>query len=248
MNILLTGSTQTAVNMELTNQIQLELYFADHFDTVLFSVLADIYLNQDDLKRARRVCEIGLRHHEHDAAGLFVLAQVEKAEGNLKNTEKVLEKVLLYAEDHLAASEMLCEIQTVLGRAQTKLLRSWQHVLKLDPDNRTAADFVKKVKGNKLKHALKPGASGTKPEKHVSEPKKEKPKTSVSRVAEKSSSPLNVSARLATFTLVAVLKNQGLFEQALDVLDVLEQKGDNKKKVDQERKSIQTLLKNTQED
>ena len=77
---------------------------------------------------------------------------------------------------------------------------------------------------------------------------KEKPKTSVSHVAEKSSSPLNVSARLATFTLVAVLKNQGLFEQALDVLDVLEQKGDNKKKVDQERKSIQTLLKNTQED
>ena len=231
--------------MELTNQIQLELYFADHFDTVLFSVLADIYLNQDDLKRARRVCEIGLRHHEHDAAGLFVLAQVEKAEGNLKDTEKVLEKALLYNEDHLAASEMLCEIQTVLGRAQTKLLRSWQYVLKLDPDNRTAADFVKKVKGNKLKHALKPGASVAKP---VSKPKKEKTKTSVSRLAEKSSSPLNVSARLATFTLVAVLKNQGLFEQALDVLDVLEQKGDNKKKVDQERKSIQTLLKNTQED
>ena len=75
--------------MELTNQIQLELYFADHFDTVMFSVLADIYLNQDDLKRARRVCEIGLRHHEHDVAGLFVLAQVEKAEGNLKNTEKL---------------------------------------------------------------------------------------------------------------------------------------------------------------
>ena len=221
--------------MELTNQIQLELYFADHFDTVLFSVLADIYLNQDDLKRARRVCEIGLRHHEHDAAGLFVLAQVEKAEGNLKNTEKVLEKVLLYAEDHLAASEMLCEIQTVLGRAQTKLLRSWQNVLRLDPDN-------------KLKHALKPGASVAKPAKHVPKSKREKPKTSISHVPEKSSNPLNVSARLATFTLVAVLKNQGLFEQALDVLDVLEQKGDNKKKVDQERKSIQTLLKNTQED
>ena len=70
----------------------------------------------------------------------------------------------------------------------------------------------------------------------------------MARVAEKSSSPLNVSARLATFTLVAVLKNQGLFEQALDVLDFLDHKGDNKKKVDQERKSIQTLLKNTQED
>ena len=65
---------------------------------------------------------------------------------------------------------------------------------------------------------------------------------------EKSSSPLNVSARLATFTLVAVLKNQGVFEQALNVLDILEQKGENKKKINQERKTIKTLIKNIQED
>ena len=51
--------------MDFKNQIELELYFADHFDTILYSVLADIYLNQEDLKRARRVCEIGLRHHEN---------------------------------------------------------------------------------------------------------------------------------------------------------------------------------------
>ena len=234
--------------MELNNQIQLELYFADHFDTILFSVLADIYLNQDDLKRARRVCEIGLRHHEQDVAGLFVLALVEKAEGNLKESEKVLEKVMLYDENHLAALELLCEIQTVLGRAQSKLLKSWQHVLKLDPDNRTAADYVKKVKGDKLQHALDPKGSAIKSTIKVSDQKKEKPKISVSHVAEKSSSPLNVSARLATFTLVAVLKNQGLFEQALDVLDILEQKGENKKKVNQERKTIKTLIKNIQED
>ena len=234
--------------MELNNQIQLELYFADHFDTILFSVLADIYLNQDDLKRARRVCEIGLRHHEQDVAGLFVLALVEKAEGNLKESEKVLEKVMLYDENHLAALELLCEIQTVLGRAQSKLLRSWQHVQKLDPDNRTAADSVKNVKGDKLQHALDPKGSAIKPTIKVSDPKKEKPKISVSHVEEKSSSPLNVSARLATFTLVAVLKNQGLFEQALNVLDILEQKGENKKKVNQERKTIKTLIKNIQED
>ena len=34
--------------MDLKNQIELELYFADHFDTILFPVLADIYLNQED--------------------------------------------------------------------------------------------------------------------------------------------------------------------------------------------------------
>ena len=231
--------------MELTNQIQLELYFADHFDTILYSVLADIYLNQEDLKRARRVCEIGLRHHENDPAGLFVLAQVEKFEGNLKETEVLLEKVLLYNEDHLAAAELLCEIQTVLGRAQSKLLRSWQHVSKLDPDNQIAEDFIKKVKGGKLKKSLEPLKTNYDNKSQVS--KKNKNKTSQKTVIEKSTNPLNVSTRLATFTLVAVLKNQGLFEQALDVLEILDQKGDNKKKVQQERRLIQPLIKNSRE-
>ena len=49
--------------MNLTNQTELELYFADHFDTILFPVLADIYLEQNDFKRARKVCEIGLGYH-----------------------------------------------------------------------------------------------------------------------------------------------------------------------------------------
>ena len=231
--------------MELTNQIQLELYFADHFDTILYSVLADIYLNQEDLKRARRVCEIGLRHHEYDPAGLFVLAQVEIFEGNLKETEVLLEKVLLYNEDHLAAAELLCEIQTVLGRAQSKLLRSWQHVSKLDPDNQIAEDFIKKVKGGKLKKSLEPLKTNYDNKSQAS--KKNKNKTSQKTVIEKSTNPLNVSTRLATFTLVAVLKNQGLFEQALDVLEILDQKGDNKKKVQQERRLIQTLIKNSRE-
>ena len=69
--------------MDLKNQIELELYFADHFETVLFPVLADIYLRQEDFRRARKVCNIGLGYHENDSAGRFVLAQVEKAEGNL---------------------------------------------------------------------------------------------------------------------------------------------------------------------
>ena len=58
--------------MNLNNQIELELYFADHFDTVLFPVLADIYLHKNDLTRARKVCDIGLKHHRNDSAGLFI--------------------------------------------------------------------------------------------------------------------------------------------------------------------------------
>tara|TARA_A100001011_G_scaffold237508_1_gene245394 strand:- start:2906 stop:3634 length:729 start_codon:yes stop_codon:yes gene_type:complete len=240
--------------MELDNQIQLELYFADHFDTVLFSVLADIYYSQDDLKRARRVCEIGLRHHKNDISGMFVLAQVEKAEGNLKETEKILEKIIIYCDDHLAATEMLCEIYTVLGRAQTKLLKSWKRLLKLDPMNPTAIEFVKKVEGEKIKShlnqkGLKIKTKNTLKEKTLSikkKPVKKDPVTNIQQI-EKTINPLNVSARLATFTLVAVLKNQGLFEQALDVLDVLEEKNEKKEKIEQERKTIKALIKKSKE-
>ena len=231
--------------MDFQNQIELELYFADHFDTILYPVLADLYFQQGDLRRARKVCEIGLKHHENDSIGLYMLAQIDKSEGNLKQAEKNLERVLLYTYEHLAAAEMLCEIQTVIGRAQSKLLRSWQHVSKLDPDNQIAEDFIKKVKGGKLKKSLEPLKTNYDNKSQVS--KKNKNKTSQKTVIEKSTNPLNVSTRLATFTLVAVLKNQGLFVQALDVLEILDQKGDNKKKVQQERRLIQTLIKNSRE-
>ena len=41
--------------MDINNQTELELYFADHFDTVLFPVLADIYQSKADYTRAKRV-------------------------------------------------------------------------------------------------------------------------------------------------------------------------------------------------
>ena len=240
--------------MQLDNQIQLELYFADHFDTVLYSVLADIYYSQDDLKRARRVCEIGLRHHKNDISGMFVLAKVEKAEGDLKETEKILEKIIVYFDDHLAATEMLCEIYTVLGRAQTKLLKCWKRLLKLDPMNPTAIEFIKKVEGEKIKSGSNRKVSALKTKNIIKRKKhsiKNKPvkKQEIKGIQqmEKAIKPLNVSARLATFTLVAVLKNQGLFEQALDVLDVLEEKNEKKEKIEEERKTIKALIKQSKE-
>ena len=60
---------------------------------------------------------------------------------------------------------------------------------------------------------------------------------------EKSSTPLDISPKLATFTLVSVLKNQGLFDQALNVLDSLEQKGESVDSINIEREIIKTLIK-----
>ena len=155
--------------MDLKNQIELELYFADHFDTILFPVLADIYLNQEDFRRARKVCNIGLGYHENDSAGRFVLAKIEKAEGNLKDAEKELKHVIKYSPDHIDAAIMYCEIQTVLGRSPSRLLTSWKKVFSLDPSNKTAKEFIEKVESSKKKDIQsKPQAKKkTKKNKHV---------------------------------------------------------------------------------
>ena len=84
-----------------------------------------------------------------------MLAQVEKAEGNLKNAEKELHHVLKYSPDHAGASIMLCEIQTVLGRAPSRLLKSWKRVLVLDPSNQIAAEFIEKIEADSGKKSKK---------------------------------------------------------------------------------------------
>ena len=238
--------------MNLKNQIELELYFADHFDTILFPVLAELYLKQNDLKRARKVCDIGLKHHQNDSAGLFIVAQIERLEGNLKEAETALEQVLLFSDDHLAAAEMLCEIQTVLGRASNRLLKSWKHVLELDLENETALAFIKKVELGDDKKSKKKIMKPKKETKSQTVPKKTdlppEPKVVPRSLLDQQTEPLEVSSRLATFTLVAVLKNQGLFDQALEVLDALEEKGESPESISLEREIIETLIAKFQKD
>ena len=226
--------------MDLKNQIELELYFADHFDTILFPVLADIYFNQEDYRRARKVCNIGLGYHENDAAGRFVLAKVEKAEGNLKDAEKELKHVLKYSPDNIDAAIMYCEIQTVLGRSPSRLLTSWKKVLALDPSNQIAREFIAKVESPKVENKKNKTTS-----KKVS--KRSTPKKITKKVDENTDS-LNVSVRLATFTLVNVLKNQALFYQALEVLDLLEQKGEDPDMIRLERDSVKALIKTSEKE
>ena len=226
--------------MDIKNQIELELYFSDHFDTILFPVLADFYLKKNDLKRARKVCDIGFNYHKNDVSGWYIYSQIEKKEGNLKKAEKALEHVLLYSKEHLAAAEMLCEIQTVLGRATNRLLKSWQNVLKIDPNNQTALGFINKfqVKKDKLENKI------IKPKNNYENPKSINKSNLIKELTvEKPSIPLKISPKLATFTLVSVLKNQGLFDQALNVLDSLEQKGESVDSINIEREVIKTLIK-----
>jgi len=203
--------------MDITNQTELELYFADHFDTILFPVLAEIYQSKAEYNRAKRVCEIGLEHHPNSVEGQFILSQAEMALGNLVVAEKWLKKVLDMISAHQPAAAALPVLQEQLGRSKNTLTDSWKRAQDADPNNQFATDFLS-------------------PE--TSKNKKDEEAIPADIMIEKAS----ISPRLATFTLVHVLKGQGLYQRALDVLDILDQKGENKKQIEVERQSIQSLL------
>ena len=54
---------------------------------------------------------------------------------------------------------------------------------------------------------------------------------------------IGTTQSIATFTMVNVLKNQKLFNQALDVLDILVTKGAETEKIQAERDAIKNLIK-----
>ena len=133
---------------------------------------------------------------------------------------------------------MLCEIQTVLGRSPSRLLTSWKKVISLDPSNQTAKEFIEKV-GTDKNQKIQKNQSTIKTQK----------KTGVSKKSStESTASLNVSVRLATFTLVNVLKNQALFYQALEVLDLLEQKGEDPDMIRLERDAVKELIKSSEKE
>lgn len=226
--------------MNLTNLTELELYFADHFDTVLFPVLAEIYQDKAEYDRAKRVCEIGLEHHPNSIDGQFILSQAELGLGNLSAAEKWMKKVLTQIPDHKNAATSLPMVQEQLDRSPTTLKTSWKRAQEVDPGNQFAKDFLsdKKTKTKpkpKKKKEKKPSVS-TIP--HI--PKKDKSKKPLPK--DLSVEGVAISPRLATMTLVNVLKGQGLYHQALEVLDILEEKGEDKKRIDGERKAIKAEL------
>ena len=203
--------------MELNNLTELELYFADHFDTVLFSVLAEIYQSKGEYDRAKKVCEIGLKHHPNSIEAKFILAQAEMGLGNLHVAEQWMKKVIEKYPNHKSAVAALPMLQEQLGRSKNTLSASWGRAQDVDPNNQFAKDFLS-PKSSKKRKAKKP--------------------TPTNVILDE----VSVSPRLATFTLVHVLKEQELFNRALDVLDILEEKGENKERIESERAAIMAEL------
>lgn len=209
--------------MDLNSRTALELHFAEQFDTVLFPVLANHYLISGDLVRTIKVCKIGLEYHPENADGLYILGRAQQALRDYVNAEKSLKSAFKNGTVHLQAALALVDVQIELNRAEASVLKTWELISKWDPGNEKASSQIDRTTTQK---------TDTKPKK----------KSVYSIALKREIDNIDISPRLATFTMVAVLRNQGLHIQALQVLGMLEEKGDDKQRIAAERKSIQESM------
>ena len=221
--------------VDIYNKKALELYFADNFETALFPVLADYYLQEKDYERAEKVCEIGLEHHPDSVDGLFMSAQVAVAQGRDQDAEQYLKKILSTGVIHYESLRLLAGIQKHLQRSINTQAATWKKIQQVNPASKSARSFFKAMNSKDVK-----------PEKTDIKVKKAVPKKSAPQNEPQVLVPL--SDRLITFTMVAVLNDQGLYHQALDMLDILEQKGKDPVRIKKERKKIDEYLKGLNEE
>ena len=246
--------------MDLTNLEHLEFYFANNFDTTLFPVLSEHYLLSEDLDRAGQVCEIGLGYNEDSLSGLFLQARVLMARKDLQHAEPFLKKVIALDPSFFNAYLLLAEVQSSLKRSQAILMKCYSAILEMDPGNELALQAIGKLKKKRPRKSrqkqkaakaikLKPKkwVKKTPQKKQVAKkfpPKKRAMKKKSATAEAVALSELEISPKLATFTLVSVLKSQKLYELALEVLAKMSRKqGVDKKRIAKEKKIIVDLLK-----
>lgn len=76
----------------------------------------------------------------------------------------------------------------------------------------------------------------------VAQPDTDQADESASDIPPQPHEPLKIDPKLATFTLATIYKVQGLFVEALEVLNMLEDKGADQERINDEREAIRNLM------
>jgi len=230
--------------IDINNISELEHAFAEDFGTPVFPVLANHYLKNNEMERSRKVCELGLKHSPYNSDGKFILAKINLYENKLMNGEQLLKQVVNENPVHINGLRILIEVMRSLNRSPKSIniyIQKILHILPEDEDSLTLLALI----DNSPELAVETSPTVDPDKKNKSTSKKSTPKKET-KVKSIESPPqdrvFDVGVGMATFTMVAVLKSQKHYQQALAVLNRLEEKGADVKRITTERIELELLL------
>jgi len=226
--------------IDLTDKKLLETKFAEDFATPLYPILADMYLLEGDLTRARRVCEVGLDHDSTNVDGKYILGKVAIAENKLTLAEKWLKQVIDENPAHFTALRLLINVEIKLKRSAKTIQAYISRLLQFLPYDDECLRWLNEINalGNLVDSKTLPDSDG------LSENiiPNSAPQKTTRPIIEKS---YEIVESMATFTMAKVLKSQKHFHQALTVLEILKSKGRNSERISEESAEIQQLIKDS---
>jgi len=220
--------------IDILDKKMLESKFAEDFSSPFYPILADMYLNEGDLARARKVCEVGLDHDSTNTDGKFVLARVALTEEKFAAAEKLLKRVVDENQSHFNALRMLIKLEFQLKRSPKTIQKYINRLLYFLPHD---AECIKWMDEMKVEDGAPTKQNENDPVDISEETIADVIKTNKAPAPEKSHT-YNVDTSMATFTMVQVLKSQKHYGQALSVLEALESAGQDKNKINQEKEVV----------
>ena len=223
--------------IDITNKRTLESVFAQDFGSPYFPILADLYLQEGDFRRAKLVCEVGLEHSAGNDCGKFILAKVALAEEKLTVAEKWLKQVVKDNPANFNALRMLIRLEFSLNRSPNTIRKYIQYILQYIPKDIECQNWLAATAdiSDKL-HKEKKVVPPAKLDNQISNGAP----VQGSGIIEDIDYELEES--MATFAMLHVLKSQKHYQQALAVLKMLESKNMDEDRISKERGEIQALL------
>ena len=215
--------------IDLTNKKFLETKFAEDFASPFYPMLADLYLLEGDLARARKVCEVGLDHDCTNVDGKYILGKVAVAENKLTLAEKWLKQVVNENPAHFTALRLLINVEIQLKRGVKTIQTYINRLLQFIPYDEECLKWLNEINASSDLVDSKTLPDST-------------PQKTTEPIIEKS---YEIVESMATFTMVKVLKSQKHFHQALAVLEILKAKGRDGGRISGERAEIQQLIKDS---
>ena len=133
---------------------ELEKVFADDFGSPVFPMLADYYLNENQLDRAKKVCSIGLKNSPDNILGEFILGKIFLKEEKIIQAEKKLKRVVNQSTN-IKALLMLVEVLINLNRSQSTIKKYIFMLDRLVPSHDQVKSYKKKYLGKKINKNVK---------------------------------------------------------------------------------------------
>ena len=225
--------------ININNKKELELIFSQNFGSPYFPILADIYMQEGDLSRAKIVCEIGLQHSPENNCGKFILSKIALAQEKPAVAEKWLKQIINHDAGNFKALRILLRLAVLLQRSP-KAIKSYLNIILAHlPNDKECNDLLNTLENKSDNNTINRNISNKK-----KGGKHKNPSSSIQNNLDRIKNiDYKMGGSMATFSMLTILKSQKHYQQAMAVLNMLESKNIDLDRVKKEKRAIESLIK-----